>query len=62
MPQLTTLYNGLNSGEYYTVLGKEAAKTLLGHAEQSTTDIYLLDEVQESMKVAKALAKYRKEE
>ncbi|MHC5173184.1 MAG: tyrosine-type recombinase/integrase [Planctomycetota bacterium] len=41
-------------------LGKEAAKTLLGHAEQSTTDIYLLDEVQEAMKVAKALAKYNK--
>ena len=41
-------------------LGKEAAKTLLGHAEQSTTDIYLLDEVQEAMKVAKALAKYAK--
>ncbi len=41
-------------------LGKEAAKTLLGHAEQSTTDIYLLEEVQEAMKVAKALAKYGK--
>ena len=41
-------------------LGKEAAKTLLGHAEQSTTDIYLLEEVQEAMKVAKALAKYAK--
>ena len=41
-------------------LGKEAARTLLGHAEQSTTDIYLLDEVQEAMKVAKALAKYEK--
>ena len=41
-------------------LGKEAAKTLLGHAEQSTTDIYLLEEVQEAMKVAKALAKYNK--
>ncbi len=39
-------------------LGKEAAKTLLGHAEQSTTDIYLLEEVQEAMKVAKALAKW----
>jgi len=43
-------------------LGKEAAKTLLGHAEESTTDIYLLEEVQEAMKVAKALAKYRKAE
>jgi len=41
-------------------LGKEAAQTLLGHAEQSTTDIYLLEEVQEAMKVAKALAKYNK--
>ena len=41
-------------------LGKEAAKTLLGHADESTTDIYLLDEVQEAMKVAKALAKYAK--
>jgi len=41
-------------------LGKEAAKTLLGHAEESTTDIYLLEEVQEAMKVAKALAKYGK--
>ncbi len=39
-------------------LGKEAAKTLLGHAETSTTDIYLLEEVQEAMKVAKALAEY----
>ena len=41
-------------------LGKEAAKTLLGHAEESTTDIYLLEEVQEAMKVAKALAKWGK--
>lgn len=39
-------------------LGKEAARTLLGHAEESTTNIYLLDEVKEAMKVAKALAKY----
>ena len=39
-------------------LGKEAAKTLLGHANESTTDIYLLEEVQEAMKVAKALAKW----
>lgn len=37
-------------------LGKEAAQTLLGHTEQSTTDIYLLEEVQEAMKVAKRLA------
>ena len=42
-------------------LGKEAARTLLGHADQSVTDIYLLEEVQEAMKVAKALAKYKKE-
>ena len=42
------------------VLGKDAAKTLLGHAEESTTDIYLLEEVQEAMKVAKALAKWGK--
>ena len=35
-----------------TELGKQAAKTLLGHAEESTTEIYLLEE----MKVAKALA------
>ena len=37
-------------------LGKEAAKTLLGHTKEDTTDIYLLDEVQEAMKVAKLLA------
>ena len=41
-------------------LGKEAARTLLGHAQGSTTEIYLLDEVMEAMKVAKALAKYGK--
>ena len=41
-------------------LGKEAAKTLLGHTDESTTEIYLLDEVQEAMKVAKALAEYNK--
>ena len=41
-------------------LGKDAAKILLGHAEESTTDIYLLEEVQEAMKVAKALAEYGK--
>ncbi len=38
-------------------LGKEGAKVLLGHASTSTTEIYLLDEVQEAMKVANALAK-----
>jgi integrase len=37
-------------------LGKEAAKALLGHTSTSTTDIYLLDEVQEAMKVANQLA------
>jgi len=37
-------------------LGKEAAKVLLGHAETDTTDIYLLEEVQEAIKVAKLLA------
>ena len=36
-------------------LGKEAAKLLLGHVSTDTTEIYLLDEVQESMKVAKQL-------
>jgi integrase len=37
-------------------LGKEAAKVLLGHSSTSTTEIYLLEEVQEAMKVAKALS------
>jgi len=37
-------------------LGKEAAKVLLGHTSTATTDIYLLDEVQEAMKVANALS------
>ena len=36
-------------------LSKEAAKLLLGHVSTDTTDIYLLEEVQESMKVAKQL-------
>jgi integrase len=36
-------------------LTKEAAKLLLGHVSTDTTDIYLLDEVKESMKVAKQL-------
>jgi len=36
-------------------LGKEAAKALLGHTSTPTTDIYLLDEVQEAMKVANQL-------
>ena len=39
-----------------SVLGKEAAKVLLGHAKTDTTEIYLLEEVQEAMKVAKSLA------
>ena len=38
------------------ILGKEAAKVLLGHTKTDTTDIYLLEEVQEAMKVAKLLA------
>ena len=38
------------------MLGKEAAKVLLGHAKTDTTDIYLLEEVQEAIKVAKLLA------
>ncbi len=37
------------------LLGKDAACTMLGHAESTTTDIYLLDEVQEAMRVAKQL-------
>jgi integrase len=39
-----------------SILGKEAAKLLLGHTKTDTTDIYLLDEVQEAIKVAKLLA------
>jgi integrase len=39
-----------------SMLGKEAAKVLLGHAKIDTTDIYLLEEVQEAMKIAKLLA------
>ena len=35
--------------------GKEAAKLLLGHVSTDTTEIYLLDEVKETMKVAKQL-------
>jgi len=37
-------------------LSKEAAKLLLGHVSTDTTEIYLLEEVQEAMKVAKQLA------
>ena len=36
-------------------LSKDAAKLLLGHVSTDTTEIYLLEEVQESMKVAKQL-------
>ena len=36
-------------------LDKEAAKLLLGHISTDTTEIYLLDEVKETMKVAKQL-------
>ena len=39
-----------------SILGKEAAKVLLGHAKTDTTDIYPLEEVQEAIKVAKLLA------
>ena len=39
-----------------SILGKEAAKVLLGHTKTDTTDIYLLEEVQEAIKVAKLLA------
>ena len=37
------------------LLGKEAARVLLGHTKTDTTDIYLLEEVQEAIKVAKLL-------
>ncbi len=39
-----------------SILGKDAAKVLLGHTKTDTTDIYLLDEVQEAMKIAKLLS------
>ena len=38
-----------------SILGKEAAKVLLGHTNTDITDIYLLEEVQEAIKVAKLL-------
>jgi hypothetical protein len=41
--------------QWVTYVGKDAAKVLLGHTKTDTTDIYLLDEVQEAMKVAKLL-------
>jgi len=37
-------------------LGKEAAKELIGHASTSSIEIYLLNEVQGSMKAKKALS------
>ena len=37
------------------LLGKEAARVLLGHTSTDTTDIYLLEEVQEAMRIAKVL-------
>ena len=40
-----------------SILGKEAAKVLLGDTKTDTTDIYLLEEVQEAMKVAKLLSR-----
>jgi len=39
-----------------SILGKEATKVLLSHTKIDTTDIYLLEEVQEAMKVAKLIA------
>ena len=39
-----------------SLLGKEAARVLLGHTKTETTDIYLLEEVQEAIRVAKQLA------
>ena len=36
-------------------LGKEEAKLLLGHVSTNTTEIYLLDEVKETLKVAKRI-------
>ena len=39
-----------------SILDKEAAKLILGHTKTETTDIYLLEEVQEAMKVAKLLS------
>ena len=38
-----------------SILGKEAAKVLLGHTKTDTTDIYLLEEVQEAIKIAKLI-------
>lgn len=41
---------------FHVYARKEAAKVLLGHASTSITEIYLLEEVQEAMKVAKAFS------
>lgn len=41
------------------ILGKEDAKTLLGHSDLATTELYLLEEVQQAMRVAKQLANVR---
>jgi len=38
-----------------TMWAPDAAKLILGHVSSDTTDIYLLEEVQEAMKVAKQL-------
>ena len=43
--------------ETRSLLGKEAAKVLLGHTKTETTDIYLLEEVREAVRVAKQLAR-----
>ncbi len=43
----------INPGQYKD---KFAAKVLLGYASTSTTEIYLLEEVQEAIKVAKLLS------
>ena len=43
-----------------SVLDKEAAKLILGHTKTDTTDIYLLEEVQEAIKVAKRLVGIQK--
>ena len=37
------------------ILGKDAARLLLGHVSTDTTEIYLLDEVREAIEVAKQL-------
>jgi hypothetical protein len=38
------------------ILGKEAAKVFWGHTKTDVTDIYLLEEVKEAMKIAKLLS------